>query len=388
MRTLGLPPNPNGIGSVAWGTFEHSSHMGIWNKIDNMVVHETDPYNAEPPPAALAGQVFTPLDTFYGRNHGPIPRADAASWRLRVDGLVDRTLELSMSELERRFPERKLAATLQCAGNRRVDLLEFRGIPGEVPWGPGTTSTACWGGVGLADVLAEAGLQAEAAHIAFTGSDVSQEADPPQPYGGSIPMAKATSGEVLLAWTMNGQALPVAHGAPLRVVVPGWIGARSVKWLQRITAQTEPSDNYFQTAYSILPPDADPHKIGPGDGITLGPIALNCAILRPDKGAQLPSGPTEVTGYAFAGDDRAVARVDVSPNGGSTWIQADLDAPESPWTWQHWRATFSLPAGETELMARAWDSTAAVQPESPATVWNPKGYANNSWARLHITCHH
>ncbi|MFB6781714.1 sulfite oxidase [Streptomyces sp. NPDC056352] len=360
--------------------------MDIWGKRDEMIVHESEPYNAEPPPGTLVDQV-TPLDTFYSRNHGPFPHMDTASWRLRVDGLVDRTLVLSIDELQRRFPERELVATLQCAGNRRADLMEFRDIPGQVPWGPGATSTASWVGVRLADVLAEAGLQAEAAHIAFTGSDISQDADPPQPFGASIPAAKATSGEVLLAWAMNGQTLPTAHGAPLRVVVPGWIGARSVKWLQRITAQAEPTDNYFQTEYSVLPPEADPHKVEPRDGITLGPIAIHCAILQPDKGAHLPSGPTEVTGFAFAGDDRTVARVDVSHDCGSTWIHADLDKPENPWTWQHWHATLTLPAGATELIARAWDDTAAVQPESPATVWNTKGYANNSWARLHVTCH-
>jgi sulfite oxidase len=360
--------------------------MGIWDKQDDMVIREAEPYNAESPPGALVDRI-TPLNTFYGRNHAPFPRMDTASWRLRVDGLVDRALELSLDELQRRFPRRTLVATLQCAGNRRADLMEFRDIPGQVPWGPGAISTARWSGVALADVLAEAGLQAEAAHIAFAGADVSQDADPPQPFGASIPAAKATSSEVLLAWAMNDQALPTAHGAPLRVVVPGWIGARSVKWLQRITAQAEPTDNYFQTEYSILPPEADPHKAGPGDGITLGPVAIHCAILWPGKDARLPAGPTEVVGFAFAGDDRSVARVDLSCDSGSTWCHADLEEPENPWTWQHWRATVTLPAGRTELIARAWDSTAAVQPESPATVWNPRGYANNSWARLHVTCH-
>ncbi|MBM9503027.1 sulfite oxidase [Streptomyces sp. KK5PA1] len=359
--------------------------MGIWNKRDDMIVHQSEPYNAEPPPGALVDAV-TPLDTFYGRNHAPIPRLDGTSWRLRVDGTVDRPLELSLDELRRRFPERKVLATLQCAGNRRADLVEFRDIPGQVPWGPGAISTAWWTGASLADVLTEAGLQAETAHIAFIGADVSQDADPPQPFGASIPAAKATSSEVLLAWAMNDQALPAAHGAPLRAVVPGYIGARSVKWLQRITAQTEPSDNYFQWEYSLLPPEADPRKAGPGDGITLGPVVIHIAILRPGKGTPLPSGPTEVTGVAFAGDDRMVTRVDVSADGGTTWVQADLNAPDTPWTWQHWRATLTLPSGETELLARAWDSAAAVQPESPATVWNPKGYANNAWARLHVTC--
>ncbi|WP_331749283.1 molybdopterin-dependent oxidoreductase (plasmid) [Streptomyces sp. NBC_00984] len=160
---------------------------------------------------------------------------------------------MSLDELRYRFPERKVLATLQCAGNRRADLMEFRDIPGQVPWGPGAISTAWWTGVSLADVLAEAALQAEAAHIAFTGTDVSQDADPSQPFGASIPAAKAASSEVLLAWAMNDQALPVAHGAPLRAIVPGFIGARSVKWLQHITAQTRPTTTSSGNAAFSLP---------------------------------------------------------------------------------------------------------------------------------------
>ncbi|GAA2275515.1 sulfite oxidase [Kitasatospora cystarginea] len=350
-----------------------------------MLVHQAEPYNAESPPGALVGSI-TPLDAFYGRNHAPIPRIDPESWRLRVEGLVDRPLELSLEELRHRFGERSVVATLQCAGNRRADLIEVRDIPGQVPWGPGAVSTACWSGASLADVLAEARVRPEAAHIAFTGADLSQQAEPPQPFGGSVPVAKATSSEVLLAWSMNGQPLPTAHGAPLRVVVPGWIGARSVKWLQCVTALAEPSDNYFQSEYSVLPPEADPHRAKPGDGITLGPITIHCAILQPGKDARLPSGPTEITGFALAGDNRTVARVDVTADHGNTWTRADLDPPENPWTWQHWRTTLTLPPGGIELIARAWDSTAAVQPESPATVWNPRGYANEAAAHLHITC--
>jgi sulfite oxidase len=359
--------------------------MGIWGKQDTMVVHQTEPYNAETPPGVLMRQI-TPIDAFYGRNHGPIPDTDAANWRLKVDGLVDHVLELSLEDLQRRFPERTVVATLQCAGNRRADLMAFRDIPGQVPWGPGAVSTASWTGASLAEVLDAAGLQDEAVHIAFVGTDLCETADPPQPFGGSIPATKALSSEVLLAWAMNGEALPAAHGAPLRVVVPGWIGARSVKWLQRITAQTSPSSNYYQTEYSILPPEADPERAEPGDGIVLGPIAIHCAIAQPGKDAQLPPGPTEITGFAIAGDDRTIARVDLSPDGGNTWIHADLDPPENAWTWQHWHATLALPTGETELVARAWDSIAALQPESPADVWNPRGYGNNSCARLHVTC--
>ncbi|MFB7599739.1 sulfite oxidase [Streptomyces sp. NPDC056160] len=352
-----------------------------------MVVHEREPFNAEPPRTALAGLAETPVDAFYSRNHGPVPDIDPAVWRLRVDGLVEKALELSSDDLRARFDEVEVVATLQCAGNRRAGLIEVRDVPGETAWGPGATATARWSGVRLADVLTEAGAAPTAGHVAFAAPDVSRLADPPQTYGGSIPIVKALRPEVLLAWSMNGRALPRVHGGPLRVVVPGWIGARSVKWLTRITVRAQPSGNYFQaTAYRMLPPEADPSKAGPGEGISLGPLALNCDILSPDDGARLCPGPAKITGYALAGDDRTVARVDVSLDAGGSWIQAEVAEAAGPWAWQHWSATLDLPVGDVQIIARAWDCTGAAMPESPAHLWNPKGYANNSWARVRVRC--
>jgi sulfite oxidase len=360
--------------------------MGLWGKRDDMIVHERDPYNAEPPRAVLADQALTPVEAFYARNHGPIPTLDPRTWRLAVSGLVSRDLELSLDDLKTWYPPQTLTATLQCAGNRRAGLIEVKDIPGEHPWGPGAISTAEWTGVRLADILHAAGLLPGAAHVAFTAPDVSQMADPPQPYGGSIGLGKALATEVLLAWAMNGRPLPAAHGAPVRVVVPGYIGARSVKWVQQITVQDTPSASYFQaTAYRLLPADADPGRAGPGDGLSLGAVAVNAGILRPDGRSVLAAGPAEVTGYAFAGGDRGIARVDVSTDGGCTWQQARLDPPAGPWAWRHWRAVITLPAGDREITARAWDTAAAVQPESARHLWNPKGYVNNSWARLRVT---
>ena len=351
-----------------------------------MLVHRQEPLNAEPPREALAAPL-TPVDSCYVRCHGPVPRIDAAAWRLTVDGLVERELELSLDDLRERFARREVVATLQCAGNRRAGLKAVRDISGEDPWGPGATATARWTGVSLADVLAEAGLRPEAAHVGFAAPDVSPLTDPPQAYGGSIPVAKATSEEVLLAWAMNGRPLPAVHGAPLRVVVPGWIGARSVKWLRQVSALAAPSGNYFQaTAYRLLPPDAGPSAAGPGEGISLGPIPVNCDFTAPEDGARVPAGPVEVCGYAFAGDGRSVARVDVSPDGGRSWVPARLDEQKSPWAWRHWRATIEPPEGEVEVLARAWDCTGALQPERPEHLWNPKGYANNSWARIRLAC--
>jgi sulfite oxidase len=360
--------------------------MGLWGKRDDMIVHESDPYNAEPAPGALADRMLTPLDSFYSRNHGPVPVIDPGAWRLRIGGLAEHDLDLSLEDLRGQFAQQTLTATLQCAGNRRAGLIEVRDIPGEAPWGPGATSTAQWSGVSLAQVLRAAGPRPEATHVTFSAPDISQIPDPPQPYGGSITLAKALAGEVLLAWAMNGQPLPPVHGGPVRVVVPGYIGARSVKWVELITLQDHPSDNYFQaTAYRLRPAAAPPAPAGPGGGLSLGAVALNSAILRPGDGTVLAAGPAEIAGYAVAGDNRGIARVDVSADGGQTWHQADLGPDAGPWAWRQWQATLDLTAGDTEIIARAWDTSAAAQPESAAHLWNPKGYVNNSWARLHVT---
>src|SRR4051794_5349151 len=257
--------------------------MGTPGKLATMLVHGSDPFNAEPPRAALAASDLTGVACFYVRNHGPVP--DWGEWRVRVDGLVDTPLELSLEAL-RALPRAQVIATLQCAGNPRAGLIALRDIPGEAPWGPGATGTAAWTGVSLRDALARAGVRDGAAHVAFVGADVSTEAQPPQAFGGSIPLAKALLSEVVLAFEMNGQPLLPVHGAPVRVVVPGYIGARSVKWVQRIEVRAAPGDGYFQdVAYRLLDEGEEP---GPGRGFALGEVALNADILSPD--ASVPAG--------------------------------------------------------------------------------------------------
>jgi sulfite oxidase len=357
-----------------------------WGKREDMIVHSAEPLNAEPTRAALAEADLTGADTFYTRNHGPVPELDPRTWRLRVDGLVDTSLELSLDRLREGFAPHEVTAALQCAGNRRTGLMKVRDIPGEEPWDAGAVGNARWTGARLADVLAAAGIRPGARHAAFTALDVSAQASPPQPFGASIPLRKAMSAEVLLAWDMNGQPLPPVHGAPVRVVVPGYIGARSVKWVSQITVQADPSDNYFQaTSYRLLPAEADPADAGPGEGISLGPFTVNADILLPEEGAAVQGPPVTVAGYAITGDERQVVRVDISPDGGRSWHQATLADEVSPWSWRRWHATLPLPPGPAEVIVRAWDSAGSVQPESAAQLWNPKGYANNAWARLRFT---
>ncbi len=350
-----------------------------------MVVHEREPFNAEPPLSALAQTPLTSTETFYVRNHGPVPELDSQAWRLTVEGLVQQPLKLSLDDLRSRFEHHQVIATMQCAGNRRSGLMKVRDIAGH-PWGPGATSTATWKGARLTEVLHAAGITAGAGHVAFEASDVAPEASPPQRFGASIPLAKATSDDVLLAWEMNGQPLPAVHGAPVRVVVPGYIGARSVKWVDRITVQEQHSENFFQSvAYRLVPPGVDPYTAPPGDGLQLGPIAVNAAILTPGDGDTVPAGPTTITGYALGADDRGVTRVDISLDGGQGWHQASLDAAPNRWSWCPWQITLDLSPGDVEITARAWDTAGAVQPEHEATLWNPKGYFNTAWSRIHFT---
>ena len=358
-----------------------------WGKRDDMIVRSQLPFNAEPPPSVLAANEITPVDAFYARNHGAFPDIDRQQWRLSVGGLVDTPQILTYDHLTTAFEQHSVVATLVCAGNRRAELLRVHPIPRKDPWKHGAISTAEWRGVRLADVLTAAGVHRDdGLHVEFLAPDVAQEARPVQSYGSSIPSSKALSPEVLLAWEMNGEPLPRSHGGPVRVVVPGYVGVRSVKWVTSVTVQAFPSKNYFQALdYRILPADADVDAVAPGTGISLSAPPINCDILTPTDGDRIAAGPLAIRGWAMAGDGRDVARVDVSTDQGVSWRQARLDRPLSKWAWRMWSLTVNVDPGPLTLMARAWDETGALQPESPVSLWNPRGYGNNAYARIEAT---
>ncbi|MGW4771793.1 sulfite oxidase [Nocardia sp. NPDC004278] len=359
----------------------------MWGKREDMIVRGRLPFNAEPPPSVLAGSEITAVDAFYARNHGPFPDIRTEQWRLGVDGRVDNPLTVTYDQLTTGFEQHSVVATLACAGNRRAELLAVRPIPGKEPWEHGAISTAEWAGPRLADVLQAAGVHHDdRLHVAFAAPDVAQEARPVQSYGSSIPLTKALREEVLLAWQMNSQPLPRVHGGPVRVVVPGYIGARSVKWVTAVTVQPVPSQNYFQALdYRILPPEADPEAVAPGEGISLSSLALNCDILVPTEGDRIPRGSRTVRGWAIAGDGHGIRRVDVSVDDGRSWRQADLHPAPGRWAWRPWSLTVDMRPGPLNITARAWDDAGATQPESLASVWNPRGYGNNAWAHIKLT---
>jgi sulfite oxidase len=354
----------------------------------DLIVRARSPYNAETPLSRLRAALVTPQPDFFVRSHGNIPRLDGATHRLRVDGLVSTPLDLSMPELRQRFPEHTVTAVMQCAGNRRADLQSVRPTLGN-PWAPGAIGNARWTGVRLADVLCAAGAENGAAmHVVFDSCDEVDDPDEGRStYGASIPMAKALTPDVLLAFAMNGEPLTPEHGFPLRVVVPGFAGVRSPKWLAAITVRDRPSDNHMQARdYKLLPPEVVAKEMIDWDrGVTINELPINAAICEPARGAALKAGPNTLRGYAIA-SARDVTRVEVSSDGGCHWTQAELEHDaNTPWSWTFWTVTLDLPKGQHQLVVRAWDSASQTQPALPSDTWNIMGYVSAAWHRVHVS---
>ena len=351
-----------------------------------LIVHSEHPFNAEPPLDRLRADFITPRGAFYVRSHGDIPTLDADTHRLRIDGCVTTALSLSLAELRQRFATETVTAVMQCAGNRRADLQQVKPTTGD-PWAPGAIGNAEWTGVRLCDLLRAAGaVEDRAFHVALEACDMVTVPDEGRfRFGVSIPMAKALTADVLVAWAMNGEALAPEHGFPLRAVVPGYAGVRSAKWLAAITVQDRPSDNHMQQRdYKLLPPDVTAADVRWERGVTINDMPLNAAICEPAPLSRLSAGPVAVRGYAVA-TGRAVTRVDVSADGGRHWRQADLAArPDAPWSWLFWNITIDLARGEHELVVRAWDSAGQTQPASPDDTWNFKGYLSAAWHRVRV----
>ena len=342
-----------------------------------LIVRSTEPLNVETPLELLGRAEVTPTEIFFVRNHGTVPRVDAAAYRLDVGGMVATPLTLSLEGLRNLADGASMPATLACAGNRRAELDAFRTIPREMPWDAGAVGHAVWTGVRLRDVLATAGVAPSARYVAFGGLDQAEVEGERIEFGASIPLEKAMAPDVLLAWEMNGEPLRPEHGFPLRVVVPGYIGARSVKWLAKVTVQDRPSSNYFQArGYRLFAPNANGD--GPdGESLELGEFSLTSAVCRVEETPET----VVAEGYALAGGMRTVERVDVSLDGGTSWTLATLAGRPAPGSWRLWRAELDASGGERDLVVRAWDSAANTQPEEVATVWNARGYMNNAWHR-------
>jgi sulfane dehydrogenase subunit SoxC len=318
---------------------------------------------------------ITPLGLHYLLTHYDIPAVDPAAWRLAVGGRVERELELSLDELKARdFVT--AAITMECAGNGRAQL-----EPHVVsqPWLCEAVGTAEWTGVPVAPLLAEAGLRSDAREVVFTGLDRGVEGGVEQLYERSLSIADAESS--LLAYACNGEPLPPQHGFPLRLVVPGWYGMTSVKWLQRITVVAEPFEGYqMVTGYRLKREEDDP-----GTPVTrIEPRSLMVPPGIPDfmtRRRFLSPGPVRLEGRAWSGW-APISRVEVSVDGGD-WQPAELGRPPGPAAWAPWWLDWEATEGEHELRVRATDATGRSQPDAPP--WNVGGYANNAVQRVAVT---
>ncbi|KAJ3153985.1 hypothetical protein HDU89_008852 [Geranomyces variabilis] len=377
------------------------------------------PCNAETPPAELAASI-TPTPVFFVRNHLPVPAVDEETYRLRVDGpTFPEEAELSLADL-RALPKHTITVTLQCAGNRRKDMHEVKATKG-LQWTAGGISTATWSGALLTDVLraAHPGIDllnqgnfvsksdnADAddsdddsnnniAHVHFRGVEG---------YGASIPFHKAASpaGEVLVAYEMNGEPLPPDHGAPVRAVVPGHVAARSVKWLESVVLSDEESESHWQRRdYKGFCPSTEmPTEEDYDSATSIQELPINSAVLspRPDSTVEAgPDGKMPVSGYAVSGGGRAVLRVDVSADGGRSWVAADLKPaaprarPGRQWAWTHFEARVPVAAAArkdgqvVEVVCKAIDEAYNSQPERVEGIWNMRGVLSNAWHRVKVT---
>jgi sulfite oxidase len=328
---------------------------------------------------------LTPVDRFFTRSHAPVPQIDLSTWRLQVDGLMHQPRSFSLEELVAAFTRRDSTATLVCAGLRRDEFLTLGPLPGELPWGPEPASTGIWAGIGLGDLLHAVGVAEEARYVEFTGLDQVERHGRRFGFGGSIPVAKAMEDGVLLATHLHGVTLPPAHGFPLRALVPGWVGARSVKWLGRITLRQDPSPNYFQAqAYRIQREvsSCDPRDVSAGTALTEVPV--NAVILHPNQGQILKAGRIVARGWAMGSGGRPVTAVEISSNNGADWTAARLTVPGPAGTWSFWTAALDLVPGSYTLAVRATDSAGFTQPAGLESTWNVKGYSNNAWHRVAI----
>ena len=360
--------------------------MKIEGKIPEMVVLNTKPLNAEPPPHFLDEDI-TPYNKMFVRNNGiPPVNVDAATWKLTIEGeSAKRSVSFSIAELKKKFKEHTLQIQLECGGNGRS---EYNPPAKGNQWRVGAISCAEWTGVRLRDVLEDVGLKDDAFYIGYYGADTHVSGDPKKVViSRGVPIAKAMEDESLIAWAMNGKDIPLLHGYPLRLVTGGWPASTSGKWLNRIVIRDKVHDGPKMTGMSYRVPG---YPVAPGtnvpkeDMVIIESMPVKSLVTFPKTGtvASLEDS-VEVRGHAWAGD-YAVKAVDVSIDFGSTWQSCSLKAPRNRLAWQNWSTKVKFPqAGYFEIWTRATDENGKMQP-MVVPGWNPRGYLNNACHRVAV----
>lgn len=370
----------------------------------SLAVRSQRPFNAEPPPSILADHFITPNSLFFVRNHLPVPVIDENEYRLQISGIgIPKAVSLSLEDLKTKFPAHTITSTIQCSGNRRSEMNLVKEVKG-LFWGKAAISNASWTGVRLTDLLkaCQADLTDQRIrHVEFEGLD----ADPVQgsAYAASVPAERVLdpAADVLIAYSMNGQPIPRDHGFPVRVIVPGIVGARQVKWLGRIILTNEECQSHWQQAdYKGFHPSTNAATADYSKAQAIQDYPIQSAICYPDEGQVLipEDGFITVKGYAWSGGGRSIIRVDVSMDGGRTWSEAELTPSDrrslyKSWDWTLWQ--IKLPVSHVmkqnekkakmELVCKAVDSSYSTQPESFEGIWNFRGVLSNAWSRVNVT---
>ncbi len=344
---------------------------------DGLLVHRAHPLNGEILIHELIGGAV-PKGKFYVRNHFQIPHFDPDTWRLSVHGLVDRPLSLSARDLAG-MPSQSKIVTLECAGNGRSTL---RPRAAGEQWNLGAVSTAEWTGVPLTEVLDRAGPRPDARYVVFRGADsgtVEGHAEPIA-FERSLSVEDARESEALLACAMNGEPLPLRHGFPLRMIVPGWYAVASVKWLTEIELVDRPFKGHYQTESYYFERDID----GKPDREPLSLLRVRSLITQPVAESRIARGELAIRGVAWSGA-APIATVEVSLDD-SPWKEAGMFGEGTRHGWQCWELTCRIDQpGPCVIRARATDMAGRVQPESPE--WNRLGYCNNAIQQVRIEVH-
>jgi sulfite oxidase len=351
------------------------------------LIHSEKPFNGELPNERISESLITPNEQFFIRNHLPVPVLTRENYELEIVFEDDKCSTLNFNDLVSKFSSVEVESSIQCAGNRRAEANQL-GVTRGVEWKGGAIGNAKWKGVRVRDIIRHFGaLNPEYRHLHVEAYDT----DPNGPFGTSIPIEKALDEDTILAFEMNGEILPRDHGHPVRLIVPGYIGIRNIKWVKRITlSKSESSLNWHRRDYRLFSPNDSMENVEFDKRVPIYDCPVQSMILNPFDGASFENNKNvELAGFAYSGGGRGISRVDVTPDGGNSWVEAELEKNDQPngkeYGWTLWKAQVPSEDIEGEVCVRAVDSAGNTQPEKLGSVWNYRGLLVNSWHCIKIS---